>query len=45
MESRRLTGLLAVIVLLVGLAVLVYLEVRPITPVGPPAVASAGAAR
>src|SRR5262245_1742881 len=42
MESRRLTVLIALIVLFVGLAVLVYLEVRPINPASQPRVAAVG---
>ena len=44
MELHRLIGLLGVIVLLVGLALLVYLEMQPIAPAGPPPLASASEA-
>ena len=44
MESRRLTGLIALIVLLVGLAVLVYFEIRPATHSGKTPMAAAGEA-
>ena len=44
MELRRLTGLIALIVLLVGLAVLVYFEIRPATHSGKTPMAAAGEA-
>jgi len=44
MELHRLLGLLGVIVLFVGLALLVYFEMQPIAPAGPPPLASASEA-